>query len=304
MNSITVAATGRHKKPRFLVRLFVSFVILCGIVKAQSRVSVLDFGSTPVAKSTADMLRSRFRSTGELVVADADLTRAAAKGIGYSGSLNLSIDEARDLGAALATEFYFIGDAQTLRRSSFKTPVYYESYCSIFLVSARSGRLLLWERPSFENNEATAAEARLSEYLSADVFIRRLIDTIRKAHEEERVQRTTFSAGAEVLIAEAPEDEKVAAAEGIRLPRPYRRFRPEYPETAARAEAEATVDVAVNVGADGEVSEVQVVRWAGFGLDETTVATVRQLHFFPAMKNGTPIPMRVLLRYNFRKPPR
>ncbi|HJP94976.1 MAG TPA: energy transducer TonB [Pyrinomonadaceae bacterium] len=266
--------------------------------------SILDFGSTPIAKSAADMLRSRFRSSGQVVVADADLTRAAAKGIGYSGSLNLSIDEARDLGAALATEFYFIGDAQTLRRSSFKTPVYFESYCSIFLVSARSGRLLLWERPSFENNEATAAEARLSEYLSADVFIRRLIETILKTREEERVQRTTLPASAEVLIEEAPEDEKVAAAEGIRLPRPYRRFRPEYPETAVRAEAEATVDVAVNVGADGEVSEVQVVRWAGFGLDETTVATVRQLHFFPAMKNGTPIPMRVLLRYNFRKPPR
>jgi hypothetical protein len=49
---------------------------------------------------------------------------------------------------------------------------------------------------------------------------------------------------------------------------------------------------------------VYVVRWAGFGLDEATVATVRQMHFFPAMRNGTALPMRVLLRYNFRKPPR
>ena len=109
---------------------------------------------------------------------------------------------------------------------------------------------------------------------------------------------------AEAVIEEAPEDEKIAEVQGIRLPRPYRRLRPNYPDTAARAEAEATVDVVVDVGADGEVGEVQIVRWAGFGLDESTVATVRQLHFFPAMKNGTPIPMRVLLRYNFRKPPR
>jgi hypothetical protein len=28
------------------------------------------------------------------------------------------------------------------------------------------------------------------------------------------------------------------------------------------------------------------------------------MHFFPALKNGTAIPMRVLLRYNFRKPPK
>jgi len=304
MDSITAAVTKRHTKPKCLVRLFVSFVLLCGIANAQPRVSVLDFGSTPIAKSAVDMLRSRLRSSDAVLVVDADLTRAAAKGIGYSGSLNLSINDARDLGAALATEFYFIGDAQTLRRSSFKTPVYYESYCSIFLISARTGRLLLWDRPSFENNEATAAEARLSEYLSADAFIRRLVDTIQKASQDERLQRIAFPVIAEALIEEAPEDEKIAAAEGIRLPRPYRRLRPEYPESAARAEAEATVDVVVDVGSDGEVGEVQVVRWAGFGLDETTVATVRQLHFFPAMKNGTPIAMRVLLRYNFRKPPR
>ncbi|HKG45319.1 MAG TPA: energy transducer TonB [Pyrinomonadaceae bacterium] len=266
--------------------------------------SVLDFGSTPVANQAADTLRARLRSTGEVLVGDADLARAAAKGIGYSGSLNLSVSEARDLGAALATEFYILGDAQTLRRSSFESPVYYESYCSIFLVSTRTGRLLFWERPSFENAEATKAEARLSEYLADDALYRRLIGIIKKSHDEERIQRTVLTASAEAVIEEAPEDEKAAEVQGIRAPRPYRRLRPEYPQTAARADAEATVDVVVDVGADGEVGDVQIVRWAGFGLDESTVATVRQLHFFPAMKNGTPIAMRVMLRYNFRKPPR
>jgi len=267
-------------------------------------VSVLDFGNTPTATRAAETIRSRFRSSGELRVADADLSRAAAKGIAYAGSLNLTVNQARDLGAALATEFYVIGDAQTLRRSSFQTPVYYESYCSIFLVSARSGRLLLWDRPSFESKETDVSEARLVQHLSNDDFTRRLISVIRKTHEEERVQRTTINANTAALIEEAPDDEKAAEVEGIRLPRPYRRLRPEFPDTAARAEAEATVDVVVDVGSDGEVGEIQVVRWAGFGLDETTVATVRQLHFFPAMKNGAAIPMRVLLRYNFRKPPR
>lgn len=267
-------------------------------------VSVLDLGDTPTATKAAETLRSRFRSSSELRVADADLSRAAAKGAGYKGSLNLSVNEARDLGAALATEFYVIGDAQTVRRSSFQSPVYYESYCSIFLVSARSGRLVLWERPNFENKEANVAEAQLLQHLSNEDLTRRLISVIRKTYEEERLQRTTINATAEALIEEAPEDDKAAEVQGIRLPRPYRRLRPEFPETAARADAEATVDVVVDVGSDGEVGEVQVVRWAGFGLDETTVATVRQLHFFPAMKNGAAIPMRVLLRYNFRKPPR
>jgi TonB family protein len=267
-------------------------------------VSVLDFGSMPIAKQVTDTLRARLRSTQAVSVVDSDLSRAAAKGIAYAGSLNLSVNEARDLGAALATEFYFVGDAQTLRRSSFEKPVYYEAYCSIFLVSTRTGRLLFWERPSFENAEATRAENQLSQYLSDDALTRRLIGIIKKSHEDQRIQRSVLTASPEALIEEAPEDEKAAEVQGIRAPRPYRRLRPEYPQTAARAEAEATVDVAVDVGADGEVSDIQIVRWAGFGLDESTVATVRQLHFFPAMKNGAPIPMRVLLRYNFRKPSR
>ena len=310
MSSIIAAATKRHTKHKCLAEVFVIFALLCGVATVQAQtsqrplVSVLDLGAQPIARQAADTLRNRLRSSGELSVADADLSRAAAKGIGYSGSLNLSASEARDLGAALATEFYIIGDAQTLRRSSFQRPVYYEAYYSIFLVSARTGKLIFWDRPSFEDGEATRAEALLSQHLSGDDFIRRLVTSIRKAHEDERKQRTALPSAAEAVIEEAPEDEKIAEVQGIRLPRPYRRLRPNYPETAARAEAEATVDVVVDIGADGEVGEIQIVRWAGFGLDESTVATVRQLHFFPAMKNGTPIPMRVLLRYNFRKPPR
>jgi TonB family protein len=267
-------------------------------------ITVLDLGDTPIATKAAETLRNRFRSSGQLRVADADLSRAAAKGIGYKGSLNLTVTEARDLGAALATEFYIIGDAQTVRRSSFQSPVYFESYSSIFLVSTRSGRLLLWDRLSFEDKEATPAETRLLQQLSSDDFTHRLLSAVRKTHEEERIQRATTSTTAEALIEEAPDDEKAAEVQGLRLPRPYRRLRPEFPESAARADAEATVDVVVDVGSNGEVGEIEVVRWAGFGLDETTVATVRKLHFFPAMKDGTAIPMRVMLRYNFRKPPR
>jgi TonB family protein len=290
---------------RRLVLIVGLFALLAANTRAQnsSTVSVLDFGETSFAKKTAEKLRERLRSTVELLVADADLSRAAAKGIGYTGSLNLTISEARDLGAALATDFYILGDAQTLRRSSSNRPEYYESYCSLFLVSARTGRLVMWDRPSVESDKALAAEDRFAKELSNETLYRTLI-AIRRAREDERVQRTLLPANAEPLIEEAPEDEKVAELQGVRLPRPYRRLRPEYPETAARAEAEGTVDVLVDVRADGEVGDVQIARWAGFGLDEITVATVRKMHFFPAMKNGSAIPMRVLLRYNFRKPPR
>ena len=64
------------------------------------------------------------------------------------------------------------------------------------------------------------------------------------------------------------------------------------------------MDVAVEISADGRVGHVEVVRWAGFGLDEEVVSTVRRMRFRPAERDGEPVAVRVLLRYNFRKPPK
>jgi TonB family protein len=286
---------------RLVCAIFLLF-LLAGNSYARTSISVLDFGATDFGKLVAEKLHAHLKARPQLLVADADLSRSAAKGVGYENSLNLTLTEARDLGSALATDFYLLGDAQLLRRSSFEKPVYYESYVSLFLVSARTGRLLLWERPSFENHYAVQARDLLLKEITSGKLANRLLVAMQRASEDERIQRTVIASSAPV-IEEAPDDEKTAEAQGLRLPRPFRRLRPEYPASAARAEAEATVDVLVDVGADGEVGEVQIARWAGFGLDEATIATVKQMHFFPALKNGAAIPMRVLLRYNFRKLP-
>jgi len=286
---------------RFIQAIFV-LAFLTANCYANSSVSVMDFGQSETGKFVAEKVRAQLRTGGEFLVADADLTRSAAMGIGYAGSLNLSTEEARDLGAALASDFYILGEARVQRRSSFEKPVYFEAYCTVFLVSSRTGRLLSWWRPSFNNDEPRKAYALLLQNV-ADLSYSLTI-AMRRANEDERLERTVIPTSPATLIEIAPDDEKVAEAKGTRLPRPYRRLRPEYPKTAALADAEATVDVAVDIGSDGEVAEVQVVRWAGFGLDQATIDTVKQMHFFPAMKNGVAIPMRVLLRYNFRKPPK
>lgn len=238
----------------------------------------------------------------EFTIFDPELSAAAARGVGYAGSLNMSLTEARDLGAALASDFYIIGDAQTLRRSPSEAPIYFESYCSIFIISSRTGRLVFWDRPSFQAPSAKASEERLLTQLGKPDTPRRLLVAIQRAQDDERGQRGFVAGANEPVIEEAPDDATAATAQGLQLPKPYRRLRPQYPDTAASAEAEATVDVMVDVGADGEVTQSRISRWGGFGLDEATLATVRQLHFFPAMRNGVPVPMRVLLRYNFRKP--
>ena len=265
--------------------------------------AVLDFGDSALGRLASERFASNLRAES-IVILDRDQVRAAARGVGYSGSMNLPLNEARNLGAVLGCDFFILGDAQTLRRSPSTGPVYFESYASIFLVSSRTGRLVSWERPTFRGSTQAAAEGALFSELSSGGARHRKLISLRRAQERERGERELAVDQQTPIIEEAPDDDKRAEAEGLRLPHPFRRLIPAYPETAALAEAEATVDVLVDLDASGEVTGVEVARWAGFGLDETTVETVRQLHFFPAMRDGVAIPIRVLLRYNFRKPPR
>lgn len=266
------------------------------------RVAVLDFGNSHIGRTAAEKLALNLKHKTSAVILDRDQGGAAARGAGYAGSINLSLDEARDLGAALGCDFFILGDAQTLRRSPSTGPVYFESYASIFVVSARTGKLIRWERPSFQGGTPAIAEQALLSELSAFEARHLIESSLSNAQENERDERELTTDQQIPIIEEAPDDDKTAAAEGLRLPRPYRRLIPTYPESAARAEAEATVDVLVELDSSGEVTRVEIARWAGFGLDQNTVDTVRRLHFFPAMRNGVAVPMRVLLRYNFRKP--
>lgn len=278
---------------------FVAGVAAQSAPARRTSVAVLDFGETETGGRAALKLRQAFGASADFAVADRDEAQAAARGMGYKGSLNLTLDEARDLGSALGADFYLLGDAQTLRRSRSDRPVYFEAAAAVFLVSTRTGRLVMWERPSAEDSSAEAAEARLLAELTARAAAYR--DALRAAETQERERRAEALEHRAPLVEDAPAEESPAAA-GLRLPAPYRRLQPAYPETAARAGVEAVVDVQAEVDAQGEVSRTEVVRWAGYGLDEATVSTIRQLHFRPAMRDGVAVPLRVLLRYNFRRP--
>jgi TonB family protein len=265
--------------------------------------AILDFGDSALARQASGTLAANLKNEPALAIFDRDQVRAAARGAAYAGSINLSRSEARELGAALGCDFFILGDAQTLRRSPSTGAVYFESYASIFLVSARTGKLTRWERPNFRLPASAESEKSLLLELSGSEVRQRLNLAMHRAQDDERGERELKPLDQQTpFIIEAPDDEKTAAAQGLRLPRPYRRLTPAYPESAALAEAEATVDVLVDLDAGGEVTRVEVVRWGGFGMDEATVETVRRLHFFPAMRDGVAIPIRVLLRYNFRKP--
>lgn len=295
----------------FVAAVFLCLCVLCadqagaftGARQTSRRINaaVLDFGETETGARIANALQAALAADAKLSLADRSLARAAARGVGYTGSLNMTLSEARDLGAAIGCDFLIIGDAQTLRRSPSTKADYYEAYASVFVVSAATGKLLMWSRTHFDAAVPAGAENQLLTELNhrAGDYTRAL-EQMLDEEIKSRAQGSTIAAHT-VVYEEAPAEDS-PAAKNFRAPQPYRRLRPPYPLTAAAAEAEATVDASVDIDASGEVANASIVRWAGFGLDDAAIDTVRQLHFRPAMRDGVPVPVRILLRYNFRRP--
>jgi TonB family protein len=300
-------APRRWKRVLLLVVAMFAFALM-EQTHAQVRIAVLDFGSNPTGARAAERVRQTFvdqsNQVKEFVVIDSDLAMAAARGAGFEGSLNLTTQEARDIGAAIGCEFFFLGDAQTLRRVPSDGNAYFESFASVFLVSSRTGRLIFWDRPLERGDTAEAAEKALLQSLSAPDTRYRHQVLIRRAVEDERLQKEMAVGKPDSVIEIMSDDDNAGANKDLRAPRPLRRLKPPYPQAAARAEIEAVVDVLVDLDARGEVGTVEITRWAGYDLDQSVIDTVRQMHFFPAMREGVAIPTRVLLRYNFRKPPK
>jgi TonB family protein len=266
---------------------------------ATLRVAILSFGATPIAGRAENSVMSAVRAEAGLSLVDRELSQAAARGTGYAGSLNLTTQEAMDLGSAIGCDFFIIGDAQTLRRSSSAKPLYFETYGTVFLVSARTGQLVGWDRRTQSAPTADAAEKFLLTEL--DQTTARYLHAIHDAAIAERTARAASIGHDLPVIAETPDD-GTPQASGFRPPAPYRRVSPQYMPAAFAAEVTATVDAQVDLDIEGEVQDVQLARWAGFGLDESVTTAIRQMHFRPAMRNGIAFPIRVLLRYNFRKP--
>jgi len=291
---------------RSLIILSIFIVLTTTTVVAQSvsqrrvRIAVLAFGNTTTGRVAHEAISKRMAENPNVTVADSDQTMAAANGVGYRGSRNLSLQDARNLGSAIGCDFFLLGDADTLRRSPSDAPIYFESYLALFIVSARTGRLVMWENQIANRSSADSAQNALLAQLST-AAIDRYRQAVFRAAQDESEERALAVEQPRVVI-EAMSDSTEETDDGTRPPRAFRRLKPAYPEAAAHAQVEAIVDALVDVDEKGEVSRAEISRWAGYGLDESVITTVKQLHFFPAMRNGRALPMRVLLRYNFRKP--
>ena len=61
----------------------------------------------------------------------------------------------------------------------------------------------------------------------------------------------------------------------------------------------ATVMLAIVVDMDGKAKDIRVVRSLGMGLDEKAIEAVRQYKFKPAMYQGHPVSVQIVIEMNF-----
>ena len=86
---------------------------------------------------------------------------------------------------------------------------------------------------------------------------------------------------------------------GVSAPQVIHAVDPDFTDEARRAKIEGVVSIQVIVDAHGNPQNIRVVRPLGMGLDQKAIEAVRQYKFRPAMFQGHPVPVRVVIDVNF-----
>jgi hypothetical protein len=230
---------------------------------------------------------------------DRGLIEAALNGFGYDNSINLTTTEARRLGAAIGCDFFIVGKSEVLSRSDRVGESHEEAYAAIMIVDSRSGRLALFDFVNAKAPTRAGAIHSLTDELAkrTNGYVERIVRFYTIASS---VKDTGDRSAATEPIEDVPE-ENSTRAEGFKPPEFLNRIKPEYTAEAQLADVTATVEALAVFRSNGEVGEVEITRWAGFGLDESSERTIRRLKFKPATRDGRPISVRAAIRYNFRR---
>lgn len=261
-----------------------TFVLVIAANSPAQSIAVLDPERSDISTSVA---RSFSESAGRgTKVLDRDLADAAFRSFRLESPFNLDTETARAVGAAIGCRYFVLVRTGMNRRSARGRESYSEAHAAYYLVNSSTGRLVHWEISTVEReSESDAAEDLLATVPETASVMLSKIPSASSSGE------SIFSE-----FSEAPE-----ASETERPPMPFRRLSPELPGIAFIHGIAATIDIEVAVDSEGNVAGTRILRWAGYGLDEAVDSAVRTMQWRPGERNGRFLPMRVLLRYNFRE---
>lgn len=271
------------------LRLFAFALILFFPVFAQ-KIAVLVPEKTYQSQVFVEKLE--YSLSNNFKILDDSLSETAFNSARYEKPFNLSREESKNVGAAIGCDYFLLIKAENQRRYALEKKEYYESYAVVYVVSSRTGKLVFWKLISREAESVEKAEKKL--FASTDDLSAEISDQLKIVTKDELNEK------AAPKLEELPA-ENSPEAKNFRPPLPYKRIKPPYTRLANLYRVEATVDIEIDVDENGKILNTRIVRWAGFGLDESVDKTIRQMNWKPADRNGKSLPMRVLLRYNFKK---
>jgi len=275
---------------RFYLRLIFLLFLFCAAVSAQPKIAVLVPEKTAQSGVFAERLQDSLSTKAKIL--DASLSDAAFRARAFENPFNLTAVEAKNIGAAIGCDYFLLVRAENLRRVSLTKGDFYESYAAIFTISSRTGQLVFWKLNSFESEKAGDADKKLFD--SANDAALEIYGKLKAAKQSAFDEKPT-------PVFEKLPDENAPDAKNFRPPLPYKRLRPQYTPLANLYGVEATIDAEIDVDENGKILKVEIVRWAGYGLDEAVAENIGKMNWRPAERNGKTLPVRVLLRYNFKK---
>lgn len=273
--------------------IFVAFLVLTPFFCTQNlnaqnlSVAPLAPRNTSLDQSVISKMQSGFEV--RLSVIDPALALSALHAFESVDPFNLSIAEARNLGEAVGGDMLMIVDTSVQPRTTLSSPTTYEAFASVHVIGARSGILLGWKLFSvIGDNQADAIQKLIDSMPSASAWI-------GSVAVQMNLLEASFNESKKKRVLEDFSDSAVKA------PAPYRRLSPNYTDQARLYGREGTVEIQIDLDADGEIKDTRILRWIGFGLEESVTEAIQKMNWRPAYRGGSPIPSRFVVRYNFKR---
>jgi len=277
------------RKRTFLSLTALAIILAAASLAAGQRVALL----SPEKAEFTEVLAAKIQGTlaNRFRMLDRSMVESAFRSAEIVEPFNMNAEDGVRIGSVIGCDVFVVLRAAVQRRESLERPAYFEAYAVSYVIDSRSGEMVAWDLLSREAPSPDQA----AEDLLADAA--KLASFISKAVEQRNAPNLPPSESDGQYVPEPGTRE----AAGLTTPIPYRRIKPEYTSKAYLYGIKGTVDIEVLIDAGGAVAGTRVLRWLGFGLEESVENAVRSMNWRPAMRNGKPLPMRILLRYNFMK---
>ena len=141
-----------------------------------NKIAVLTPEKNSQSQIFAEKLEAEF--SNKFKILNSSFAETAFLSSAFEKPFNLTVEESRNIGAAIGCNYFLLVKSELLRRSAFKREEFYESYSVVYLVSAKTGKLVFWNLDSFDENTSSEAEKKLfdSAAKSADQISAKIIE--------------------------------------------------------------------------------------------------------------------------------